>query len=150
MVPQGVRSYIDACCSDRRISIVPMSPVRQALKKGESGRTTLHIFKAKGHPEVAYSSCRSYCRWRNHSGSRIVRSRTARFVLVSVRCLYDDVCSNVILRGIKRNDTLVRVVVSIGVCDAICRVSASRRALTSLMACSALATLVAMHWVCRA
>ena len=148
MVPQGVRSNIDACCFDRRTLIVSMSPVRQALKKGESGRAILHVFSVKGIPEVACSSCRSYCCRRNHIGSRTVKILVVRFVLVKARWLCDDDCSNVMLRGIRWNDRVVRVLVSIRVCDAICRVSASRRALTSVIACSALTMLVAMHWIC--
>ena len=71
-----------------------------------------------------------------------------RFVLIKACGLYDDDCSNVMLRGIRWNDRVVRVLVSIRVCDAICRVSASRRALALVIACSALTMLVAMHWIC--
>jgi hypothetical protein len=79
-----------------------------------------------------------------------VKSLAVRFGFVTWtgRCFRDDICSSVMLRGINRNDKVVRVVVSIWVCDAICRLSASRRALTSLMVCSALKTLSTMRWVC--
>ena len=145
VLPSKVRSYIDACLFESRYLTVSMSPVRQASKKGESYCTTLHAFNVKGHPEVAYSSCRSYCRCRNHFGSRTVRSLAVRLGLLGVCCFRDVVCSNVMLSGIKPNDKVVRVVVSIRLCDEIGRVSASRRALTSLMARSALKTLVTMR-----
>jgi hypothetical protein len=77
-----------------------------------------------------------------------VKILVVRFVLVKARWLCDDDCSNVMLRGIRWNDRVVRVLVLIRVCDAICKVSASRRALISVIASSSLTMLVAMHWLC--